>query len=101
MKRGYLVNANRSGVQLNLVLQTSSDGMRIIEGSKVVHEFTSPQVSIIQKLGKSGSLFNVDQKPAWWVEITDSDGTEWPMRCRSKSDAKSIERWAQKHTVTA
>ena len=101
MKRGYVIRASRGGKQLVLMLQTSSDGMRIIDGREVVREFAAPEVAIIQKLGKSKSLINVDQKPAWWVEITDSDGTKWPVRCRNLGDAKSIERWAQKHTMTA
>lgn len=100
MKRRYSVNARKNGKQLNLVLQTSSDAMRIVDGSKIVRSFVNPSVAIIQKLGKSRSLLNVDQKPAWWVEITDSDGTKWPMRCRSKGDAESIERWAQKRIAT-
>lgn len=98
MKRGYLVHTAKNGEPLDLVLQTSDKGMRIIDGRTTVHEFAAPLVSVTQKLGKSRSLFRVDQKPAWWVEITDSDGSVWPVRCRSKGDATSIERWAQKHS---
>lgn len=101
MKRGYMVHAAKNGKSLSLVLQTSNDGMSIINGREVMREFTNPSVEIVQKLGKSGSLFNVAQKPAWWVEITDSDGTRWPVRCRNLGDAKAIERWAQKHSATA
>lgn len=95
MKRGYLVHASRSGEQLDLVLTTSDKGMAIKDGSKIIREFAAPRVEIVKKLGKSGSLFNVDQKPAWWVEVTDNDGTRWPMRCRNHGDAKAIERWAK------
>lgn len=101
MKRGYMVHASKDGNTLSLVLQTSNGVMSLISGHEVVRDFANPSVEIVQKLGKSGSLFNVNQKPAWWVEITDSDGTKWPVKCRSLGDAKSIERWAQKHTVTA
>lgn len=99
MKHKYSVYAAKNGDPLNLVLHTSNAGMSIHDGCDIVRKFTDPEVEIIQKLGKSGSLINVDQKPAWWVEITDSDGTKWPVRCRSKGDAKAIERWAQKHSV--
>lgn len=97
MKRGYLVKASRNGEPLDLVLQTSNKGMAIKDGSKIIREFAAPHVEIMQKLGKSRSIFRVDQKPAWWVEVTDNDGTRWPMRCRSKGDAEAIERWAHKH----
>lgn len=98
MKRGYLVHTSKNGKQLDLVLTTSNKGMAIKNGSKTIREFSRPHVEIVQKLGKSGSLFNVEQKPAWWAEITDADGTKWPIRCRNLSDAKAIERWAKEHT---
>ena len=99
MRRGYMVHAAKNGKPLRLVLQTSKDGMRIINGREVMREFTNPSVEIVQKLGKSRSLFSVAKKPAWWVEITDYDGTRWPMRCRNLGDAKAIEKWVQKHSA--
>lgn len=100
MRQGYVVHARKDGVDLDyLVLQASKKGMRLIDRLKVMHEFANPEVKVIQKLGKSRSLFRVDQKPAWWVEITDCDGTTWPIRCRSLGDAKAIEGWAKKHSV--
>lgn len=100
MKRGYMVHASKGAEQLDLILQVSRKGMRImrIKGLKkeLMHEFDNPSVKIVQALGKSGSFFNVDQKPAWWVEVYDSDGSKWPMRCRNLGDAIAIEKWAVK-----
>lgn len=102
MRQGYMVRARKNGVDFDhLVLQTSNKGMRLVNRFDVVREFTEPNVEIVMKLGESRSLLRVDQKPAWWIEITDHDGTRWPVMCRNLGDAKAIERWALKHRKTS
>ncbi|WP_080801217.1 hypothetical protein [Arabiibacter massiliensis] len=66
MKRRYSVRASKGGEPLRLVLRISDDGMSV-RGRGFARKFENPSVRVVRKLGRSRSLFRVDQKPAWWI----------------------------------
>lgn len=99
MKRSYMVEALKNGEPLSFMLSTG-DLMSVHKlvglRRELLHEFTEPTVEVVRKLGSDRNLVRTGRKPAWWVKVTDGgDASVWPMRCKSESDARAIERWAR------